>query len=162
MKISKVYEGVPFYVCESPPEKYRDWWEDELVKEMRGFLGEKFGGEAFLRGISDKNLEFVASKGCDDARVIYETTYVAGTENIGYVYSSHAGSGILIYHPTALEEMKNDPQREWGEREFNRHIFLLSPKHALQGIIDLRPLQSRLRRLRNMTLEDLHPPKPSE
>lgn len=162
MKVEKVAAGVNFYVCESEATQYREAWHDKIAKEIKQFLQLNWEETPLLRGVSKTqdpddfrlSLEEIAQLGLDqyqpyiglDQYQPYKgcLTYVVSIHNLNPAFD-RAGAGILLYRASALSEQLGD-KGQMGV-EFNRFKFLVEPKEALLGIIDLREVRQKSKEL---------------
>lgn len=149
MRQEKVINGVPFYICETPVVKYREDWHRQLCEEMSLFF-DSLPRKILLRGSHAKNLDIVAQTGSDQQHsgprsLIYVVTY----HDVYSIYYplEKAATGMLVYKSSDLVEWEGDA--ESMNVDCNRFQFLVHPKEALLGIIDLRGVHDRLKTLQS-------------
>ncbi len=153
MKIEKVVSNTPIYVCETPAVKYKETWHRRLYDEMALLLN-GIPEAILLRGSHAENIDKVARIGSDQGyRGIGGLIYVVPYQSRISIYYPFdmAATCMLIYRSSGLVECEGD-SNNMG-REFNRYQFVVPPKEALLGIIDLREVHRISKRLRSLDKE---------
>lgn len=153
MQIEKFVSCVPIYICETPAVKYRETWRHNLYEEIALLLDEK-PEPILLRGSHAENLDKVARTGSDmgypgKGGLIYVVPYQS-VVSIYYPFS-RAATCMLIYKSSGLVECVGDAENMGFN--FNRYQFLVPPKKTLLGIIDLREVNRKSKRLRSLDKE---------
>lgn len=142
MRQEKVIDGTPIYICESPVAKYREDWHGQLCEEMLPFF-ESLSEEILLRGSHEKNLDKIAQTGADQqdsgpGSLIYVVPYQHWIHSIPYPFGT-ATTAMLVYKASGLVERIGDAENM--NVDHNRYGFIVPPKEALLGIIDLREIK---------------------
>ena len=150
MLVEKVVCGVPFYICETSAVRYRETWHRQLYNEI-AVLFYGMQEKIHLRGSHTENLDKIAQTGSYGQHSgIGSLIYVIPYQHVVSIFYpfSRATTSMLIYKSSGLVECVGDSDNMG--RNFNRYEFVVPPKEALLGIIDLREVTRISKRLQSL------------